>query len=362
MKHKLHLTKSATVLARCLTFNAGICLTALLVLCGRSVSAAPPTGINQNAWDQITALLNEKASWTPIQAKMDSELIHASKNRRGQPFATAAPNLRLDVETQPDGRVLVDITANVSSGLLALIQQGGGQVIASFPQFRAVRALITLDQLESLAGSGDVVFIQRAVRAITNTGSVDSQGDVTHMAGAARTGFAASGVGIKIGVLSDSVDYLTNSQALGDLGPVTVLPGQSGVPGSGEGTAMLEIVHDLAPAAQLYFATAFISEASFAQNILNLYSNGCKIIIDDVGYFDESPFQDGIVARAVNTVTTAGALYFSSAANSGNLDAGTSGTWEGDFVDGGPAGAPIPEAGRVHSFGATNYKDRKSVV
>src|SRR5882724_4790030 len=36
MKHKLHLTKSATVLARCLTFNAGICLTALLVLCGRS--------------------------------------------------------------------------------------------------------------------------------------------------------------------------------------------------------------------------------------------------------------------------------------------------------------------------------------
>jgi len=118
---------------------------------------------------------------------------------------------------------------------------------------------------------------------------------------------------------------------------------------------MLEIVHDLAPAAQLYFATAFISEASFAQNILNLHSNGCNIIIDDVGYFDESPFQDGIVARAVNTVTAAGALYFSSAANSGNLDAGTSGTWEGDFVDGGPAGAPIPEAGRVHSFGATNY-------
>src|SRR5258708_4234835 len=118
---------------------------------------------------------------------------------------------------------------------------------------------------------------------------------------------------------------------------------------------MLEIVHDLAPSASLYFATAFISEASFAQNILNLYSNGCNIIIDDVGYFDESPFQDGVVARAVNTVTAAGALYFSSAANSGNLDAGTSGTWEGDFVDGGAAGGANTEGGRIHRFGGRNY-------
>ncbi len=344
-----------TVLARLLTIGASIWATAFLVLCGRSAHGAAPEGLAPSAAADISALLAEKASWTHIQAKMDSELIHAVKNHRGQAFARGLSNLRLDVQAHPDGRVLVDITANVSSGLLTLIRQGGGEVIASFPQFRAVRALVRLNQLEALAGSGEVVFIQRAVRAITNTGSVDSQGDVTHMAGAARTGFAASGAGIKVGVPSDSVDYLTNSQALGDLGPVTVLPGQSGLPGSGEGTAMLEIVHDLAPSAQLYFATAFISEASFAQNILNLYSNGCNIIIDDVGYFDESPFQDGIVARAVNTVTAGGALYFSSAANSGNLDAGTSGTWEGDFVDGGAAMPPISETGRIHSFGATNY-------
>ena len=37
---------------------------------------------------------------------------------------------------------------------------------------------------------------------------------------------------------------------------VTVLPGEAGVEGD-EGTAMLEIVHDLAPGAELYFATAF---------------------------------------------------------------------------------------------------------
>ena len=319
------------------------------------VRGAAPVAISQSAQNQIAALLAEKASWTPVQNKMDSALVHAVKNSRGQLFASGIASLKSGVAVRPDGRVLVDISASVTTNLLGLIKQGGGEVINSTPQFHAVRALVTLAQIETLAGASEVTFVRRAVRALTNAGSLDSQGDVTHLAAAARTAFGIGGAGVKVGVLSDSVDYLTNSQALGDLGSVTVLPGQSGVPGSGEGTAMLEIVHDLAPDAQLYYATAFNGEASFAQNILDLYGSGCKIIIDDVSYFDESPFQDGIIAQAVNTVTAGGALFFSSAANSGNLGAGTSGTWEGDFVDGGVAASPIPEAGRLHSFGAFTY-------
>ena len=67
-------------------------------------------------------------------------------------------------------------------------------------------------------------------------------------------------------------------------------------------------------------------------------------------YYDESPFQDGIVAKAVNSVTASGVLYFSSASNAGNKDDGTSGTWEGDFSDGWPTSSPL-EAGRLHNFG-----------
>src|SRR5439155_15909364 len=61
------------------------------------------------------------------------------------------------------------------------------------------------------------------------------------------------------------------------------------------------------------------------------------------------------IARAVNEVTASGALYFSSAGNSGNKDAGTSGTWEGDFADAGDAESPIPLAGRLHSFGSNTF-------
>ena len=60
-------------------------------------------------------------------------------------------------------------------------------------------------------------------------------------------------VGVNIGALSDSVDFLAASQASGDLGAVTALAGQSGVPATGEGTAMLEIHDDILRAEELEY-------------------------------------------------------------------------------------------------------------
>jgi len=175
---------------------------------------------------------------------------------------------------------------------------------------------------------------------------------------------------LKIGVLSDGVTSLALSQATGDLPPtcgtppcITVLSGQTG--SGDEGTAMLEIIHDMAPGASLFFATANNSITSFAQNIRDLRTAGCDIIVDDVFYFVETPFQDGqtaavlsttqagVVTQAVNDVVADGALYFSSAGNEGNEDSNTSGAFEGDF-NGVASGAPLP-AGNVHSFGGTPY-------
>jgi hypothetical protein len=134
---------------------------------------------------------------------------------------------------------------------------------------------------------------------------------------------------------------------------------------------MLEIVHALAPGAQLFFAAALTGNANFAQNIRSLRAAGCDIIVDDVFYFIESPFQDGqapnvisqrnaaLIAQAVNDVTAAGALYFAHAGNEGNLTDGTAGVWEGDFKDGGNATAPFPaNAGRVHDFGGGRLFDQ----
>ena len=91
---------------------------------------------------------------------------------------------------------------------------------------------------------------------------------------------------------------------------------------------MMEIVHDLAPDANLYFAT-FGDEVTMAQNILDLALSGCTVIVDDRASVLESPFQDGPIARAVNVVTALGVTYFASGGNAGSAKYGTSSCWEG---------------------------------
>ena len=331
------------------------------------------------------------------------------KMQRGENITADVRTLEVDVAADAAGMVTVDISANITQDLLDALSAMGVQYSNVFPQFHALRAEVSLDQLETIAARSDVRFIQPKQEFVTNrararvgslegdsrsltfpsvkdriervrhafaaqgigpvpnvipngydgTGAAIAEAVISHGIYSARGTFNTNGSGIRIGVLSNGVTSLSQSQATGDLPPtcsslsppateqcVNVVPGQAG--SADEGTAMLEVIHDIAPAAQLVFATANPTITQFAANILalrNVYN--CDIIVDDVGYFAESVFQDGqgplvvspnnagIVTQAVNDVVASGALYFSSAANSGNLNDNTAGTWEGDFADGG---------------------------
>lgn len=384
---------------------------------GQSQKEGAEFRLSDSALAQIQALLAEKESRTPAQKKIDSQLVYALKQNRGESLAASVPALETGLAID-DGRTVVDITAKFGGTLIEDIAATGADVLLTYPQYNTLRAIVPLDQLEKIAGFPQVIFIMpkqeanvwraaepgpaasapiasapaskwdvapdfadRAARVRSqlmaalpklgqqpqqpNVGSQNSQGDATHKANTARSTFGANGAGVRIGVLSNGVVSLAASQALGDLGPVTVLPGQTGT--GDEGTAMLEIVHDLAPGAELFFATANPIIAAFAQNIRDLRTAGCDIIIDDVFYFVESPFQDGqatgvvsntnggIVTQAVNDVTAAGTLYFSSAGNQGNLTDNTSSCYQGDFVNGGTlTGA---NGGNVHDFGGGAQSD-----
>lgn len=321
----------------------------LIFLFAGLVPAAQGQRLTPEAARQIGVLLEEKASRTPEQQKIDSALVLEVKRRRGDPLFQRLPQLRSRVSTDAGARVLVDIRAEVTDALLRRIEAGGGEVLSSHPEldeFESIRAWVPLMQLEGLARAPQVRSIRQAARAILNKTNT-SQGDVAHAADQARSTFGVDGTGIQIGVLSDGADSVAARQGTGDLpGTVTILPGQAGA--GDEGTAMLEIVFDLAPGADLFFATAFSGQPQFAQNILDLQAAGCDVIVDDVFYLSEPTFQDGVIAEAVNTVTAAGALYFSSAGNSGNLNDGASGVWEGDFS---PIAAPLVVGGTGHDFG-----------
>jgi hypothetical protein len=306
--------------------------------------------VTQRLDQQMQAIRDEKAMRNPREKKMDSQLVFAARQKRDGVAHKALPELRVGVKFERDGRAQVDIRATVSESLLAAIRAAGGEIVNRIPEENAVRAILPVERIEQLASRDDVAFIRPASIGLPNTGSVNSQGDATHRAGVARSTYGATGNGVKVGVLSDSLDDSFGSlQAAinsGDLDPNKTfkINGQEGQ-GEGEGLAMMEIVHDLAPQATIYFATANGGQAQMAANIRALKQNGCKIIIDDYCYADESPFQDDVIAKAVNDVSAAGVLYFSCAANSGNLQSGNSGTWEGDFVAGG-----TNKLGSYHNF------------
>ncbi len=315
---------------------------ALLLTTG--VSVAQPSTVDAAAARTeagISALQSIKKSLSPAERKQSSQLVVEKRLRADRSLAAKLPEYRSGVGVSTAGTVSVDI-ATQGNSVANAVKAAGGAVRYVSPD-GAVRADLPLSALDAIAGRADVTEVKPAAQATTwsEAGNRDfrtavaaatqvSEGDKAHGADTARTTYGVSGSGVKVCVLSDGVDSLAKSQAAGELPAVDVLSGQKG--SGDEGTAMLEIVHDLAPNATLGFATAFTSEASFAANIRALRSTGkCQIIVDDVSYFDESPFQDTQVAQAVNDVTAAGALYFSSAGNSGNATDGTSGYYEGDF-------------------------------
>lgn len=326
----------------------------LLLLVGVVVSprALAQEAISDQALAQIGALMQEKASWSAAERKMDSHLIMESRRGRGRALTPGVPEFRSRPRTDDSGRALIDITGTVSQDVLDAITQLGGEIIASVPRFDSVRAAVPFESLETLAAHTDIRSIRRADGFMTNMINV-SEGVVAHRADDAQLDFGVDGSGVSIGVLSDGVDSLLSLQVSGDLpSGVTVLPGQGG--GGSEGTAMLEIVFDMAPASNLFFATAFNGQASFAQNILTLQSLGCQVIVDDIFYFFEPVFQDGVIAQAVEAVAASGVSYFSSAGNAGNFNDGTSGVYEGDFT-GINVNLPPSVAVEAHDFGAGNH-------
>ena len=147
-----------------------------------------------------------------------------------------------------------------------------------------------------------------------------------------ESGLSVNGSGIRVGVLSDSFNDLGGAaadEADGALPPAADIDVIKDLASGGtdEGRAMMQIIHDIAPGADLAFYTAFDSEQDFANGILALAAAGCKVIVDDVSYFDEPFFQNGVVAQAIQTVEAEGVTYVTAAGNdaeqrlSGRLDA-----------------------------------------
>ena len=159
---------------------------------------------------------------------------------------------------------------------------------------------------------------------VTDTILADDNSDIAMAADSARTTYSVDGTGIKIGILSDSFNLNGGMAAditadnLPAAGNIDILKeGPTG--GHDEGRAMAQLIHKVAPGAQIDFYTADDGESDFGAGILALAADGCNVIVDDVSYFFEPYYQDGSpVSAAIETVVSKGVDYFTSAGNDAN--------------------------------------------
>ncbi|MDX1978010.1 MAG: hypothetical protein SFT94_10075, partial [Pseudanabaenaceae cyanobacterium bins.68] len=262
-----------------------------------------------------------------LQEEYQSFLGRPLTNQLGNQFQTANQILQV----KPNGQIIIDaVAAGSVNTLLSDLSRLGLQNFAIAG--RTISGSLPIAALDQAASLTSLQFLNPAYRPITNVGLTTSQGDQATRANLMGNNLGLTGIGTTVGILSDSFgrrsDLATTALqdvSNGDLpGPgnpngfttaVNIL--DDGASGSliDEGRAMAQLIHDLAPAANLAFHTAFGGQAGFAQGILDLANAGATVIVDDVFNLAEPFFQDGPIAQAVDEVVANGIPYFSSAGN-----------------------------------------------
>jgi subtilisin family serine protease len=273
-----------------------------------AVSAAAAPQSAPHTLDRLTRPHLAQGSKAPHN-KVSSWLRTAQ--RRSGP--AAGPLVPADPPRSPEGELLVYVDCDPLGGeQIEALEQAGLTVNGVDFGLGRVRGSVDDARIDRVAEFSWVHAVRPVDEAVVRVGSATTEGDSAGEADLLRLQ-GLDGRGVVVGVISDGIDHVADAQRSGDLANVTV---PSSCPrGSGdEGTALLEIVHDVAPGAQLLFAGPQDS-FQMIQAVQCLTAAGADVIVDDLGFFGEPYFQDGPVAAAVLGAVHAGVSYHSSAGN-----------------------------------------------
>lgn len=201
--------------------------------------------------------------------------------------------------------------------------------------FRLLQKIVTSGVIATTAAFGSFVA---EVQAATFTLPIEAAAKATGV-DVLRDRYGLDGTGITIGVITDSFATAQTFDTSGNLDTyatniangylpsgVNVLKDYSELGATDEGRAILQLIHAVAPKANLAFHTGVGGVDVFSQGIQALAAAGADIIVDDVGYnppntpdvpldfLDLEP-PDGPINQAINTVVNQGVSYFSAAGN-----------------------------------------------
>jgi hypothetical protein len=228
------------------------------------------------------------------------------------------------------------LTPSQRSTLAAMGAQVGEIAVAPDGTSR-IDAWVPASAVNSLAALDFVAAVTPPEYGVSNLALeniIEAEGVFTHHADRAQAR-GVTGKGVVVGVTSDgtqtpTVNSLALSQARGELPPSCAISDDVNprcifgdatpcvcdiAPGWGhEGTAMLEIVHDVAPGANLVFQ--YSGDVTSHVNALNgLVAAGANVITEDKAYDGEPAFQHGIAATTADNIALVGVPVHATAGN-----------------------------------------------
>ena len=186
---------------------------------------------------------------------------------------------------QRGGLTHVDVRLGDPPPDLEALAGAGLRIELDAREYGRVQGWIAPADLPALAALRGVIELRAPAYALNAAGEVLTEGDGEHGAAAARERFGVDGSGVRIAVISDGIRGLAEAQARAEAPQLREARafGAGSLSRGDEGTAMIEIVHDIAPGAQLSFG-AVATDADMIAAV-NYFARRVDVIVDDVSFF-----------------------------------------------------------------------------
>lgn len=269
-----------------------------------------------------------------------------------------------------DGRIQVYVyVEDVTQDMQDMLTAHGMTVELAVQKMKVIQGWLPSEAIDAVASLDGVTAVTLPCYAMTNAGDVVTAGDDIQNSAELRNLLAVDGTGVKVGVISNGIEHWRDMRASGNL-PQNITYEDLG--DGDEGTAMLEIVHDVAPGAELYFAPADTT-ATMVSAIEYLTGEGVDVIVDDLTFYisgsaaaTEPYFTDGAVANAAEDAVSEGVTYVTCAGNwqrafDWYVYGGVKSHWQGDFVDGGGGYQDFDPTANVDQGNALYVADGHSI-
>lgn len=292
----------------------------ILLLAGGVCGACAETGIylpdrfaktnDLSASNFSSASIIDKANLTEDEMKLSTSLLLDAQDSGDSGPVTLLAMSSVSAETSSDEPVYVYVY--VLPGYSTHIIDSIADVTGRDEANNFAVAWVDTGDLYELAAIEGVRAIREVVAPGVSVGSVTTEGDIVHKTADVRSDYGYTGAGVKIGIISNGVNHISDSKESGDL-PSDVHVLSDNYTGD-EGTAMLEIVHDMVPDAELYFHDCGNDEIGFNHAIDALLSNGCQVICDDVYWPGQPYFEDGVISSHLETLLRENDIVYVTAA------------------------------------------------